>query len=387
MAFTLQRRERNTSFRHVTAHDAGHRETLADMLPRIVPVAEFRSYTPLVLPLPPLPQLDEDFVEVRREHNGSLDLASNDVGIGSSSDVERAVDMTVNRYGCSSSCNRAGRFCGTPPTPSALRSDRVYFRPPADIHADSLKMKLDRVCASKSAPRSRSNPFLDGLSQNLPDVHPPLSKYRPSHRSLYGLGSPYSINRSTTNLIASVGADWFHNAADERLNSSGTDVDGSNAPCTGQGCGTDPTPAQRSDSLAASRILKIHKAHLKSTRTVVGLKQGAQDSSRENLPGNASGQSDAVPLSAHGGTAPDHVSSDGVSGTSCDAPYAAAPTLSPKSNFSLSGEGSNCTKNSFSSSMKQPAMWNPDTSKLEGAFACECCPKKPKKFTTAEALR
>jgi len=79
------------------------------MLPRIVPVTEFRPYPPPVLPPSPLPQLDEDFVVVRREHNGSLDLASNDVGIGSSSDVERPGDMTVNLYRCSSSCNRAGR--------------------------------------------------------------------------------------------------------------------------------------------------------------------------------------------------------------------------------------------------------------------------------------
>lgn len=277
------------------------------------------------------------------------------------------------------------RFCGTPPTSSALRNDRVYFRPPADIHADSLKMKLDRVCASEFAPRSRSNPYLDGVTQNLPDMHPPLSTYRPSHPSLYGLGSPY--NRSTTNLIASVGADWFHNAADERLNSSGPDVDRSNAPCTGQGCGTDPMPAQRSDGLAASRILDL-KAHLKSTRAVVDLKQDAQGPSGEqDLPVKASGQSDAVPLSVHGGTASDHVSSDGVSRTPCDAPHAAAPTLTPKSNFSLSGEGPNCTKDAFSSSMKQTAMRNPDSSKLEDAFACECCPKKPKKFATAEALR
>lgn len=277
------------------------------------------------------------------------------------------------------------------------------------------------MSASESAPRSLVIPFLDAPSQKLPDLRPPPSPYTPSHRSLHGLGSPYSTCPSTMNSIASVGAYWFHDAMDQRLNSNGADADRSNAPWPVQDCDNDPTP--RSDDLAAAKTLEIHGALLKSTRPAVGHKQEAQSSCREqDLPVHASGQSDtvrpedvvcrgstpklelaavspasfvsaaspfriAVPVSVHGTTSPGHVSSYGVSRTPCDAPHAAAPPLTQGSNMSLSGEGSNCTKNSLSSSTKHTETQNLDSSELEGAFACECCPKKPKKFATAEALR
>ncbi|KAK4073358.1 hypothetical protein Purlil1_13028 [Purpureocillium lilacinum] len=420
MASTVQHREPGTSFRHVKAHDTSRREARADILPRIDPVTELRPDIPLLSSR--ASPSDEGFVDVCREHgHGSWHLASIQGGMGSSGAVERAVSNTVDYYGGSSSCSRAERYCSTPPISSALLNDKVYFRTPADIHADSLKMKLDRVCvsASESAPRSLVIPFLNAPSQKLPDLHPP-SPYTPSHRSLHGLGSPYSTCPSTMNSIASVGAYWFHNPMDQRLNSNGADADRSNAPWPVQDCGNDPSPTQRSDDLAAAKILEIHGALLKSTRPV-GHKQEAQSSCREqDLPAHAPGQSDtvrpedvvcrgtpklelaavspasfvsaaspfriAVPVTGHGTTSPGHVSSYGVSRTPCDAPHAAAPPLTQGSNMSLSGEGSNCTKNSLSSSTKHTETQNLDSSELEGAFACECCPKKPKKFATAEAL-
>jgi predicted SprT family Zn-dependent metalloprotease len=76
----------------------------------------------------------------------------------------------------------------------------------------------------------------------------------------------------------------------------------------------------------------------------------------------------------------------GISPISCSSPYTTSLSLNPSPRTSISGRSTLHTRNvSGASPRKMNEMQKPG-SKLQGFYMCECCPKKPKKFETAEEL-
>lgn len=83
-----------------------------------------------------------------------------------------------------------------------------------------------------------------------------------------------------------------------------------------------------------------------------------------------------------GGTSP-----GGISPTTCSSPYTTPASLTHSPRASISGRGgAHARTTSGVSPRKLTEIQKPSGSKLQGFYMCECCPKKPKKFETAEEL-
>lgn len=95
-----------------------------------------------------------------------------------------------------------------------------------------------------------------------------------------------------------------------------------------------------------------------------------------------------TPANSYGRCSPGGTSPGGVSPNSCNSPFPtpASSTHSPRA--SVSGRGATHGRAAPGASpRKLTDLQKPGSSKLQGFLMCECCPKKPKKFETAEELR
>ncbi|KAK2779404.1 C2H2 finger domain-containing protein [Colletotrichum kahawae] len=97
--------------------------------------------------------------------------------------------------------------------------------------------------------------------------------------------------------------------------------------------------------------------------------------------------------SSYGRVSPGGISPGGISpnGTdpSCSSPYSASMSLNPSPRGSLSRAPHQRTiseNRPLASPRKLAEVGKPGSAKISGFFMCDCCPKKPKKFETAEEL-
>lgn len=89
-----------------------------------------------------------------------------------------------------------------------------------------------------------------------------------------------------------------------------------------------------------------------------------------------------------GRRSPGATSPGGVSPTSCNSSYTTPASLTHSPRNSISGRATTHARTiSGTSPRKLSDIQKPTGSKVQRVFMCECCPKKPKKFETAEKLR
>ncbi|PNY25923.1 Uncharacterized protein TCAP_04140 [Tolypocladium capitatum] len=95
-----------------------------------------------------------------------------------------------------------------------------------------------------------------------------------------------------------------------------------------------------------------------------------------------------TPANSYGRRSPGGTSPGGASPTSCSSPYTTPASLTHSPRTSISGRNSTHTRTtSAASPRKLTEIQKPGGgSRLQGFLMCECCPKKPKKFDTAEEL-
>lgn len=91
--------------------------------------------------------------------------------------------------------------------------------------------------------------------------------------------------------------------------------------------------------------------------------------------------------SSYGHRSPGGISPGALSPTSCTSPYNTPASLNPSPKAAVANRTSlHARTASGASARKLPEMQKPG-GKFQGFYMCECCPKKPKKFETAEELR
>ncbi|KAH7312737.1 hypothetical protein B0I35DRAFT_356707 [Stachybotrys elegans] len=90
--------------------------------------------------------------------------------------------------------------------------------------------------------------------------------------------------------------------------------------------------------------------------------------------------------SSYGRRSPGGFSPGGLSPTSCHSPYNTPISLNPSPRASISRAPVHSRNVSAASPRKINEVQRPGGSKFKDFFMCECCPKKPKKFETAEEL-
>lgn len=82
------------------------------------------------------------------------------------------------------------------------------------------------------------------------------------------------------------------------------------------------------------------------------------------------------------------LSPGGISPTSCNSPYTTPMSLNPSPRNSISGRSAVHARTvSSASSRKIGEVQKSGGPKLQEFFMCDCCPKKPKRFETAEELK
>ncbi|KJZ79719.1 hypothetical protein HIM_01188 [Hirsutella minnesotensis 3608] len=123
------------------------------------------------------------------------------------------------------------------------------------------------------------------------------------------------------------------------------------------------------------------------TSPALSMVPGAVSRSSSYMSGVSMPATSITPANSYGRRSPGGVSPGGVSPTSCNSPYAtpASLTHSPRTSATARVPAQGRT-GPAASPRKLTDVQKPGSSKLQGFLMCECCPKKPKKFETAEEL-
>ncbi|KAF4508123.1 hypothetical protein G6O67_004544 [Ophiocordyceps sinensis] len=333
------------------------------------------------------------------------------------------------------------------PADIGLHRTKFYFQTPADLHTDSIRRKLDPIRTfDKSPPRS----LLASSTSDVPRIHtdprlPPTLKVpvQLPIRSILdspGRMSDASVYSATSPLSA---APFYHGSADYRLHHDVSDLDRSPRGRTRRNNSEDGTSTQGSyeftgaedmeiDESSSMRRLRIDDAYAAAGQK----RRAASPPAEDNLLHCMTGQSDALrrrdiasrgsptprlaavsqsspascvppatasrsssymstvsmapasmtPSNSFGRRSPGVTSPGGISPTSCNSPYPTPASLTHSPRASLSGRASTHGRAATGASPRKLDVQKPGSSKLQGFFMCECCPKKPKKFETAEEL-
>ncbi|KPM35149.1 hypothetical protein AK830_g11421 [Neonectria ditissima] len=319
-----------------------------------------------------------------------------------------------------------------------LHHNRFQFQSPADIHGDSMKKKLDPVrMLERSPPRSLLSASVNDLLPRRPPAEgrfPPalsLPVQLPIHtRSI--LGSPARFTETPLHSAISPRSAPFHYG--DRSPNDGSDMDHSPRTRSRRNNSDDATSTQGSyelngpddmeidetsslkrlhiddaylpaggqkrraasppeELLLATQIDLTHRSRGSPTPRLSTITQGTTMSSLPSTSRSNSYMSAmSVPPStittanSFGRRSPG-LSPGGISPTSCNSPHTTPMSLNPSPRNSISGRGAAHSRTvSGASSRKIPEVQKPGGPKLQEFFMCDCCPKKPKRFETAEEL-
>ncbi|KAM4066316.1 hypothetical protein HRG_000430 [Hirsutella rhossiliensis] len=338
------------------------------------------------------------------------------------------------------------------PADIGLHHTKFYFQTPADLHADSIKRKLDPIRTfDKSPPRSLLTSSISDVSRRHPDPCLPPALNVPVQLPIHSrpiLESPGRMSDASIYSAASpLSAAPFHHhsPADHRLHPDVLDLDRSPRGRTRRNNSDDATSTQGSyeftgaedmeiDESSSMRRLRIDDAYAAAGQK----RRAASPPAEDHLLHCVTGQSDALrrrdvttrgsptarlaavsqaspassvaqapasrsssymstvsmaptsitPANSYGRRSPGGASPGGISPTSCNSPYPTPASLTHSPRASMSGRTSTHGRAATGASpRKLTDAQKPGSSKLQGFFMCECCPKKPKKFESAEELR
>ncbi|GKT66196.1 hypothetical protein ColTof3_13535 [Colletotrichum tofieldiae] len=119
-----------------------------------------------------------------------------------------------------------------------------------------------------------------------------------------------------------------------------------------------------------------------------GGRAGSYSSNLSLLTGSIASMGSSYGRVSPGGLSPGGISPGGTD-PSCSSPYSATMSLNPSPRGSLSRAPHQRTiseSRPLASPRKLTEVSKPGGTKISGFFMCDCCPKKPKKFETAEEL-
>lgn len=154
-----------------------------------------------------------------------------------------------------------------------------------------------------------------------------------------------------------------------------------------------PPPDDHAYYLAHGHPDALRRRELVGTRSsptprLSSIPQGHPASPASSGPGSRSNSylsSISIPTTA--ATSYSHRSPPGPSPTSCSSPYATANSLNPSPRSSISRTPLHARIASGGSPRKVMEVGKLAGGKTQGFLMCDCCPKKPKKFETAEELQ
>lgn len=311
----------------------------------------------------------------------------------------------------------------------ALQHNNFSFKSAADSHCDSMKAKLDSV---RPADRSPSRSLLGDMSQRDPRLAPPInlpvqlpihsresglsdsressfSNYRHyDHRSPqdgheFDYSSPRNRSRRNTgDETNSVHSSYDHHAAEdmdmeETSSLKRLHIDEPHSTAGHKRRAPSPPDeyaAHGAIGLAEAMRRREGAARSSPTPRLATIPQGSSLSPTSTAAGPRSNSylsALSIPpsqssASVYSHRSPGAMSSNGVSPTSSGSPYISTMSLNPSPRGSISRASAHSRGPSGSSPRKIAEAGKAGVTKLQGFYMCECCPKKPKKFDSADEL-
>ncbi|TWU78455.1 hypothetical protein ED733_008893 [Metarhizium rileyi] len=323
-----------------------------------------------------------------------------------------------------------------------LHHSKFHFQTAADLHGDSMKKKLDPIRTFDRSPQAVTSSALSELVRRQPDPRAPtlsLPVQLPIH-TRPALDSPTKMTDTPIfSAVSPRSASLRHFPGEHRLAKNGVDYDQSPRGRSCRNNSDDASSTHGSYEFAGAEDMEMDEAtspkrlHPDEAHATVGHKRraaspptgdyfihgGPSDGRRRELgsrgsptprltviPQASSLSSAAVsrsnsyistmsmaPSSATTATSfsrrsPGAASPGGVSPTSCNSPYTTPASLNQSPRNSISGRANTHGRTvSGTSTSKLADMQKPTGPKVQRVLMCECCPKKPKKFDTADELR
>lgn len=310
----------------------------------------------------------------------------------------------------------------------ALQHNNFSFKSAADSHCDSMKAKLDCVRPiDRSPPRSMLSDMAQRDSRLAPPVSLPVqlpihsrerglsdsressfSNYRhhdpsPKDGPEFDYSSPRTRSRRNTgDETNSVHGTYdYHTTEDMEMEETSSlkrlHIDEPHS-VTGHKRRA-PSPADEYAAHGPSGLaeaMRRREGAVRSSPTprLATIPQGSSLSSASAASGpraNSYLSTLSIPpsqsnVNAYSHRSPGAISSSGVSPTSSNSPYAPTMSLNPSPRGSISRASVHSRGPSGSSPRKLAEPGKSTVTKLQGFYMCDCCPKKPKKFDSAEEL-
>ncbi|QPG98496.1 hypothetical protein C2857_007667 [Epichloe festucae Fl1] len=331
------------------------------------------------------------------------------------------------------------------PTPTdLLHQNKFHFQSAADLHCDSMKKKLDPIRTLDRSPRCIGLSALsEQFQQRSPNPRAPalsMPVQLPIH-SRPGLDSPVRLSVDTPIFSAvSPRSAPFRHYPEQRTGKDALDYDRSprtrtrrnNSDDASSGCGgyefTGAEDMEIDEATSPKRLhpeeaymalghkrraasppagdhlsggsIDIHRGDLGSrgsptprltvmpqTYSVSSMSSAAISRSNSYISTMSIAPSSATTTTSHGRRSPGANSPGGMSPSSCHSPYTTPASINHSPRNSVSAKSNAHGRNvSGNSPRKMVDMQKPPGSKIQRVYMCECCPKKPKKFDTAEEL-
>ncbi|KAM0397730.1 hypothetical protein HYE67_011291 [Fusarium culmorum] len=358
--------------------------------------------------------MNSSFHEDRPSYQQRSNTSDRDEGYASYSSTDRSRESAPTGF---------GRF-----------HNHYQFQSPAEVDGDNLKKKLDQTRSlEKTPPRSLLSVSANELLSRRPSAEgrfpPALSVpvQLPIHSRGGILASPARLTDTPIHSAISPRSTPFYHG--DRSPNDSSDIDRSPRTRTKRNNSDDATSTNSSydyngvDDMDMEDGQSLKRLHIDDAYVPGGQKRRAASPNDEHvlamlrrtspqgrftslprgatMPSVSTSRSNSyistMPMAMHpasiatansfGRRSPVGPSPGGISPTSCNSPYTAPVSLNPSPRTSISGRGSIHSRTvSGASTRKITEVQKPGGSKVQGFFMCECCPKKPKRFETAEEL-
>ncbi|KAI5461977.1 hypothetical protein BGZ63DRAFT_413461 [Mariannaea sp. PMI_226] len=308
-----------------------------------------------------------------------------------------------------------------------LQHTRFQFQSPADVHGDSMKKKLDLARHVDSSPPQST------LSASMKEM---LPRRAPADQQISSsLNLPVQLPIHTRNISDTPGHSAisprtiaFHYGDRSPVDSS--DIDRSPPTRTKRNNSDDATSTQGSfdygaEDMEMEETQSLKRLHIDDAYLAGSQKRRAASPQDEHLlasqielarrsRGSPEARLSTIPqgtavssvpstsrsmsyissmpassvtsATSYGRRSPG-LSPGGISPTSCNSPYNAPASLNPSPRTSISGRGATHGRTVSNASSRKMEVPKPNGPKLQEFFMCDCCPKKPKRFETAEELQ
>ncbi|TQV95110.1 hypothetical protein V2A60_009823 [Cordyceps javanica] len=399
-----------------------------------IPGVEPRHYVPPPLPPPPEPfgEVSRRPLDLKRERR---DYASNYSSLNSSyadqrpSLKRRDTGSTTGDEGYASYASTDRSREPFPTEFVALQHNNFSFKSAADSHCDSMKAKLDCL---RPLDRSASRSMLGDLAHRDARLPPPaslpvqlpihsrerglsdsressFSGYRhydrsPKDGSELDYSSPHTRSRRNTgDETNSVQGTYDHHSAEDMEMEETSSLKRLQIDEPHSATGVKRKALSLLDEYAAYGPIGLAEAMRRrdsgavrpsSTARLATIPQGSSLSAASTAAvsrTNSYMSTISIPTAQNSAGALSHrspggISPNGVSPTSTGSPYATASSLNPSPRGSISRAPVHSRAPSGSSPRKVGEPGKAAVTKLQGFYMCECCPKKPKKFDSAEEL-